>query len=417
MGLIDRFTGSDGDDSDGSEGPDHYRIVHMSDGGGWQPVDGYDDLDDPIDEQTFRYNEEPLTPGKYRLFAVENNLNKQPPDGDGWATTVEDDDPDEPDRENSEIDELRREIRQLAQQQQGGDAEQDIQELMEKQKAAVSLQLLQSEEFLRHHGDKIALSMFDVDGVGGAAGGDDGLPDYDVFSESPTSAALYSIFNTAVSDPAEFEQLTETLGSGVGSMMGGAVDGMAGGSDGGLPAGSVDDSSRSEQPTATDDDQETTDDEPTPDIDVGPTDPDALLSGDDQAPDQDQLVETVAEAETAKQQAGDLDSADDSEAVGDDQAPASSGTVRREGPGTTSGAGTDPMSAGPTVDAEGDPGPDHATNGHSEDISDIETPADAREQLQSDGDDDDTAAGDDDGDDDDQPQTAAELAAAVKEGS
>lgn len=389
MGLIDKLTSDPDPDDDDSEGPDCYRVVRMVSNDGWEPVSGYDDLDQPIDEQTFRYNEEPLEPGKYRLFAVDNNLNVQPPDGEGWAITVEDDTADEPDPEDERFRRLEQRLEQIAQDDQTGN---DPQELVEQQKASITLQLLQSPEFLRQHGDKIALSMFDLDGLPmGGGGGGDGLPAYDQFSESPTSAALYSIFNTAMEDPGQFEQITESLGRGAGQAMSGALQGM--GDDQAPALGQPDADQTTEQPTDDRDDQESTadpDPEPEPrEIDAGPSDPSDLMPSDPETPDEDELVETVAAAERAKREAT-ADPAPDPDS--DDP---NTETVRREGPGTTSGTGADPMTAGPRHEPEGDPDPDrettttaapdpdHAENGHDEDISDVQTPADAREQLQS----------------------------------
>ena len=89
---------------------DHYRISHQRNGSGWKPVDGYDDLDEPITKSTFEYTEAPLDPGQYKLFAVKNNLHTQLPEGEGWKLIVEDDTADEPQPIVKEIRELREQI-------------------------------------------------------------------------------------------------------------------------------------------------------------------------------------------------------------------------------------------------------------------------------------------------------------------
>lgn len=139
---------------------DHYRVSHQRNGDGWTPVEGYDDLNEPITEQTFEYNEAPLDPGQYKLFAVKNNLHTQLPDGEGWKLTVEDETADEEESPEELLNELRELVaEQKAEQQQDN----DIDHLIEKRKAVFGLQVLQDPAFIDEHGDKLALSVLDVD--------------------------------------------------------------------------------------------------------------------------------------------------------------------------------------------------------------------------------------------------------------
>ena len=391
MGLLGRFTGG-GDDDPSGDGPDSYRISHMTDKGGWEPVDGYDDMAEPIDKQTFEYNAAPLEPGEYRLFAVKSGMNRQPPEGVGWTLSVEGDDrgPDQ-----AADDELRRELQALRaeMQENSGSTAEDIQEMLEKQKAAVGMQMLQNEEFVRRYGDKLALSLLDVDDGSGGSGVE--MEDFETFKDNPISATAYQLASTAAEDPEAVEQLSQSVGNSLGSFLGGAAGGMAG--------------QQHPHQQSTPPDHlagDTTDDEPDTgrDVSAGPSDPSELGVDPTEAveTDTDELAEIVAEGQQARKQA----EADD--AGGGE-------VVRREGPGTTTTDDSDPMTAGPTVDADGDPAasdPDGAGDG-------IDTVDDAAEQLQSDTETTETTemnttenGHDDDADVQpaDEPQTAADVA-------
>jgi hypothetical protein len=139
---------------------DHYRVSHQQNGSGWQPLDGYDKLDEPITKQTFEYNEESLDPGQYKLFAVKDHLHTQMPDGVGWKLTVEDDTANEASPKEEQIRELEEIVEQYKQDQQSTD---DTEQLIERTKQTMALQLLQNPIFLQEHGDRIALSMLGAD--------------------------------------------------------------------------------------------------------------------------------------------------------------------------------------------------------------------------------------------------------------
>lgn len=413
MGLISRFTGGDDDDPDA---PDHYRVVHMpadQRGDGWQPVNGYDEMDTPITEQTFRYNEEPLDPGSYRLFAVQNNLNQQPPDGEGWSIEIDPEPTTETTDEDSEMRRLERKIDRLqAEGADQDDGEEDIQDVLEQKKAALSLKLMEEPEFIRRHGDKLALSMFDVDSS--PSGSDeDTLPDYEQFDENPGKSALYSLLKQAADDPNQFSQIMESVGEGAGSLLGGAASGA-------IDPGNDPAVVEASQPDQDDDTDDTTDDQPTDDeldeIGGGPSNPDELIGSQPDRPDDDQLAEQVAAAEKAQSEAADADPdaelaqpTNETAPAGDRAADAGQDdgetVVRREEPGTTAADPNDPMTAGPRQESEGDPDPDHASNGHDEE-AEIETPADAREELQDAPDDQDSQ--DDDGGE--SPKSPADIA-------
>lgn len=358
MGLLDRFTGSgDGDEDDSSTL--NYRISHMTDKGGWEPVDGYEDMEEPIDRQTFEYNASPLEPGEYRLFAVSGGLNRQPPEGVGWTLSVEGDN--QPDTTTDTEDELRRELQALrAEVADDSDDSEDIQQMIEKQKAAVGLQMLQNPEFIKRYGDKLALSIMGVDD-GDDSGGVE-MEDFETFKDNPISATAYQIASTAADDPEAVEQLSQTMGNTLGSFLGGAATGATGG-----VQGQQQPPQQQPQPDQ-DDSPAEADDDTGREVDAGPSDPSDLgvSPADSVETDTDELAEIVAQGEQASQQA-DADG-NDSETV-----------ARREGPGTTTTPDSDPMSAGPTIDADGDPAATDPDSGDEE----ITTTADAADELDS----------------------------------
>ena len=114
MSIRDWIFGGGNTESDHDQ-IDYYRVSHQRNGNGWTPVDGYDDLDEPIAKTTFEYTEAPLDPGQYKLFAVKDNLHTQLPDGEGWKLTVKDETADE----EEPPEEMLREIRELIAEQKG----------------------------------------------------------------------------------------------------------------------------------------------------------------------------------------------------------------------------------------------------------------------------------------------------------
>ena len=401
MGLLDKLTGTDQDDTD-DDAPDFYRVAVMSEDGGWHAVEGYDDLEEPIDRQTFEYNAAPLDPGNYRLFAVVDNLNRTPQSEVGWTLEVEGDD--QTDTTTDSEDDLRRELQALrAEVADDNDAEDDIQQMIEKQKAAVGLQMLQNPEFIKRYGDKLALSIMGVDD--GNDGGGIEMEDFETFKDNPISATAYQIASTAADDPEAVEQLSQTMGNTLGSFLGGAASGATGGVPG--------QQQPPQQPTQPDQDADDSTDEPAGgrDVSAGPSDPSELgvSPAETVETDTDELAEIVAEGQQASQQAA-ADTSD-GETV-----------ARREGPGTASTSGTDPMTAGPRHEADGDPGASDPDEYDPEDTGGIDTVDDAAEQLDSntettdDTDDMDTTENGHDDETDVQPANQPQSAADVAEG-
>lgn len=397
MGLIPWRDGDDQDETGGS-GPDHYRVAVMSDDGGWHPVEGFDEMRQPMDKQTFQINAAPLDPGTYTLFAVTDNLQQPPTDDVGWTLEVEGDD--QPDTTTDSESELRRELQALrAEVADDSDDSEDIQQMIEKQKAAVGLQMLQNPEFIKRYGDKLALSIMGVDD--GNSGGGVEMEDFETFKDNPISATAYQIASTAADDPEAVEQLSETVGSSLGSFLGGAATGATGG-------GQPQQLPQQQQPQPDQDaDPDDTTDDTGREVDAGPSDPSELGVSPTESveTDTDELAEIVAEGQRASQQS-ESDDGTDTE------------TVRREGPGTASGSGSDPMTAGPRREVDGDPSASDPDDSDSE----ITTTADAAAEL-NDHTADDTAPNDmntaENGHDDEtdvQPDDAPESAADIAEG-
>jgi hypothetical protein len=163
MSLRDRLFGNPDTDDMPAE-IDHYRVSHQCDGDGWEPVDGYEKLDEPITKQTFEYNEAPLDPGQYNLFGVQNNLNAALPDDIGWKIVVEGDhDEDTPADSNIDEERLRELEAQLAELDADADNDEngssDLEQRLAEQQAAVALEMLQDPAFIEEHGDKLVRSI------------------------------------------------------------------------------------------------------------------------------------------------------------------------------------------------------------------------------------------------------------------
>lgn len=286
MGLFDSLTGGDDDPDD--DGPDAYRVVRKTDKGGWKPVEEFDSMNEPIDKGTFEYNAAPLQPGEYRLFAVEDNLQRQPPEGEGWVLQIEGSG--RGDDKDDQMRQLERKIDQMAQSQEPQEPD-DPQELVERQKASLQLAALQSEDFLKQYGDEIVLGMFDADGRGDSDGTAIGFEDW---QENPVGSTLYETLNMVREDPQQVERLGEAIGRGVGTFVGGAADGMSD-SDGSL----ADVKEAAEQ-----DGKREADPDPTGgrDLDAGPSDPSDLGAGDPTGTDD--LAESLADARTQLREAG-----------------------------------------------------------------------------------------------------------------
>lgn len=292
MGLFDRWSGDDPDPDD--DEPDGYRVAKKNPDGGWAGVDGFEDMDEPIEKDTFEYNASPLDPGEYRLFAIKDNLFQQPPQGVGWTLKIDGETRDE--QQDDEISRLERKIDRLA--GSGGDeGPQDPREAVERQKASLQLQALQSEEFLKRYGDKIIMSMFDGDGPGG--GGSDSAIGYDDWQENPIGASLFETMNMVREEPEQIERLGEAMGRGVGAFAGSAADGFAE-PDQSLAEAKGDTESDTTEQQSTD---EPDDEQPARNLDAGPSNIDDLGAGTDPT-DTDALAADIAEARTTARRAG-----------------------------------------------------------------------------------------------------------------
>ena len=292
MGLFDSLTGGDSGPED--DGPDAYRVVRKTDKGGWKPVEEFDRMDEPIDKGTFEYNAAPLQPGEYRLFAIEGNLQRQPPEGQGWVLQIEGEQRD--DEQDDQIRKLERKIDRMASSETQQEP-QDPQELVEKQKASLQLAALQSEDFLRKYGDEIVLGMFDA----GPGGNDDGSAiGFEDWQENPVGSTLYETLNMVREDPQQVEALGQAIGRGVGTFVGSAADGMAD------TDGSLADVRKAAQDGETGDTSDA-EEEPDPtggrDLDAGPSTLSDLDSGDGGA-DTDELADSLADARTQLRTAG-----------------------------------------------------------------------------------------------------------------
>ena len=368
MGLFDPLRGDD--DDDGDDTPDHYRIVRKTAKGGWKPVDGFAEMDQPLDRETFEYNASPLDPGEYRLFAVKNNLNQQPPDGTGWVLEVDGTPPD--DDTPDQIESLKSEIRALRDDGEAG-AQADPQELVEQQKANLQLAALQSEDFIRKYGDELVLSMFG--GAGSDGGGSDSAIGYDDWQENPVGASLYETMNMMREDPDQVERLGEAIGRGVGTFVGGAADGYSGADR------SLDDVTQAVDEAADGaeaDDADDTDPTPDRDLDAGPADLSDLGAA-PEAADTETLAANIAEARTTARRAGPGEqdrpadaphTPDDTNADSEDTRPPESDaddTPDETTPVETKE--TKPMSAGPTAPSDDTGGSADSAEERADDIA------------------------------------------------
>ena len=292
MGLLDRF-GSDPDDDTDDE-PDFYRVVKKTPKGGWKAVDGFDEMADPVDKDTFEYNASPLEPGEYRLFEVVDNLNRQPTSGVGWTLEIDGDT--STDDGSDEIARLERKIDRLTE-SGGGEQPEDPQEAVERQKASLQLAALQSEDFLKRYGDQIIMSMFDSGGGGG--GGSDAAIGYDDWQENPIGASLFETMNMVREEPEQIERLGEAMGRGIGAFAGSAADGYAETDQSLAEAKDAAADGAAEQESA----DEPDDEKPARNLDAGPSSIDDLGGG-DAAADTEALAADIADARTTARRAG-----------------------------------------------------------------------------------------------------------------
>jgi len=347
MGWFDSLTGG-GDDLE-DDGPDAYRVVRKTKKGGWKPVDGFDEMDEPIDKGTFEYNAAPLDPGEYRLFAIDGNLQTQPPEGVGWVLQVEG----ERDTDTGG-DEIRRLEQKIDRLQESGEQEApaDPKEAVERQKANLQLAALQSDDFLKRYGDQIILSMFDGDGSGG---GSDSAIGYEDWQKNPMGASLYETMHMVREEPEQIERLGEAIGRGVGTFVGSAADGYA---DPDAEQSLAEAKDAADQPAEADAD--TAEQQPGGgrDLDAGPSDL-GDLGSDTPAVETEDLAADLAEARTTARRAGpgEQDRAEDaphSEETDTDETP----DLETTAPDTDTD--TEPP-AEPDATAADDPDPDPMT--------------------------------------------------------
>jgi len=220
MGLFDRFTGDDDDGKDRDE-LDGYLICWSDpESGGWSPVDGWDDLNEPVDRENFRINEGDLDAGTYRLFGrTDHNGSyrlQKVPQHIGWKLEVGagDEDGDTDDQVKRQIERLERKLEQ----ERRSDPDEknlDPEEALKQVQSQLALQMVQQPAFIEQYGAEIALDAF---GASPGRGGGEMSVDFDTFDSHPFAASLYE----AMDNPDKMGQ----LGTAVGEAMGSFVDGV-----------------------------------------------------------------------------------------------------------------------------------------------------------------------------------------------
>jgi hypothetical protein len=197
----------------GEREADHWTVRHQppTGGAGWRDVEGWEELEEPVDRQTFEWNEPDPQPGRYQLFAVKDKKLRRPAEDVRWSWIVEDDATDTQDVDPDMIAD-RAADRVLAALQSDGDLAPE--ERVARQKAVIQLALLNNEEFVAKHGEAIALSEFDVNQG-------DGL-EFSEYEKNPVGAFLYDTYK----DPQQMRELGSNLGAGGGAFFEGLVSGI-----------------------------------------------------------------------------------------------------------------------------------------------------------------------------------------------
>lgn len=328
MGLLDSLTGGGSSDDeeeeeDWSPGEDGWMIAFSDpDKGGWSPIDEFSNLDEPISRRQFEINTGTLDPGTYRIFATEAretgaDLKRTAPDEVGWKLTVERDEPEPDDDEDDEIDQLERKLDRLRSElaDDGDSMPQDPEMMLEQAQAQLAIQALNSEEFIKAYGDKIALSAFGGLNDGGMS------VDFDTFEDNPVGATMYQ----AMENPEKMGDIGGALGKAAGEFAQGmsrtfdVSDALSPGSDDSQEAGEV---------------ESETDDGEAPPEPAEVSDPGPSSFGDLDVPDADpeETAEEVAEARV---------SAQESEPDESDTMPPEPGTADGEAEPADSGAEAD----------------------------------------------------------------------------
>lgn len=225
MGFLDRFSktdDSDGEDDDTEEEErelQHYQICHGGEDGGWTPIEGYKKLSFPMDEEEFRYNEEPLDPGRYTIFGVDQWGQRMKPDEDDkWRVKVQEDKPDRSSGSDRQFQQLQAQIEELKEQQQQPGQTPDDQ--LDSIKANLLANAVQNPQFMNMYGEKVfdwALGFSDTD--------ESGRPGYDEWKDNPFAAIAYDMSTTAMHEPHKMRKMGENLGGGLGAFIDGAAEG------------------------------------------------------------------------------------------------------------------------------------------------------------------------------------------------
>lgn len=222
MGMFDGwFGGSQKDDDAEKSGGgmdwelDHYEVkVHRSgQNSGWQQLEDLGEFSYPFSEKEFLANKpiDTLEPGTYRLWAIDQKGLQHPPreEEDQWSRKVEGETKkdDGTDRLQRELSQLRRELREEKEAEAeaaANQAVQDPQQLLESARVQLALQALQSEQFVKHHGERIALSAFDT-----GPDRDEGDMDYEKWRDDPIGASIWQMME----EPEKAENMGRVFGN------------------------------------------------------------------------------------------------------------------------------------------------------------------------------------------------------------
>lgn len=181
---------------------------------GWERLEDWRGMKEPVTETTFELNVENLREGTYRLFRVDGEGKfRQVQGGKGWKIE------NETEEKDPEVRRLERKVDRLLDEKNGG--AQDAESMEAEMNAIIKKSALSSEEFMKRHGDKLALAAFDIEPDSGDDGEDMSFEDW---QESPVFASFYDLINNP--------EKAEGLGSAAGGIMENFMQGMEGDSGG-----------------------------------------------------------------------------------------------------------------------------------------------------------------------------------------
>lgn len=223
MGLLD--WGADPDPEDDDDEPDRtidfFRVLFQpSDAPGWRIVEGFEELESPISEDDFKFSEDPLDDGKYRLAGIDTNGRiTKPPEDVGWqinnkSTGGHRDRNKASGASSDDVQALRRQIRTLEQRLESGTGDPGAQ--MERIRATLLEAAASNPAFMDRYGEKVYDWVLDVDHGKDAEG-----PSYEQWKDSPFSAIAYDFSQTMMHDPSKMRQLGENMGGGMGAFLDG----------------------------------------------------------------------------------------------------------------------------------------------------------------------------------------------------